>query len=132
MNKFSLVVSDLLWLSVRRSKESSHHVLHTAVHGGEHVSKHAAADAAGGVVHLGDDGWVVVAQNGLDAAVLDPYLVVDHVVDLAEQVGQALWHPRHLGHGAQGDGEAAVAKVEDGARSTGGRDFALPAASVGA
>ena len=131
MNKFSLVVSDLLWLSVRRSKESSHHILHTAVHGGEHVSKHATV-ASGGVVHLGDDGRVVVAQNGLDAAVLDPYLVVDHVVDLAEQVGQALWHPRHLRHGTQGDGEAAVAKVEDGARSTGGRDFALPAASVGA
>ena len=118
MNKFSLVVSDLLWLLVRRSKESSHHVLHTAVHGGEHVSKHAAA-SAGDVVHLGDDGWVVVAKDGLDAAVLDPDLIVDHVVDLAEQVGQALWHPRHLRHGTQGDGEAAVAKVEDGARSTG-------------
>ena len=131
MNKFSLVVSNLLLLTVRRSQESSHHVLHTAVHGGEHVSKHAAA--ARGIVHLGDDGWVVVvAQNGLDAAVLDPDLVVDHVVDLVEQVGKALWHPGHLRHGTQGDREAAVAKVEDGARSTGGRDFALPAASVGA
>ena len=101
------------------------------MHGGEHVSKHAAA--ARGIVHLGDDGWVVVvAQNGLHAAVLDPDLVVDHVVDLVEQVGKALWHPGHLRHGTQGDREAAVAKVEDGARSTGGRDFALPAASVGA
>ena len=127
MNQFSVLVSDLLWLLERGPQEPFHHVLHAAVHGGKHVSKHVVP-LPGGVVHLGGDARVV-AQDGLDAAVLDTDLVVDHVVDLVEQVGQALGHPGHVRHPTQSDGEAAVAKVEDGAGPGG---LALHPASIGA
>ena len=122
MHKLAVFVSDLL-----RHRESGEESPHHVMHGGEHVSKHVA----GPVVHLGLDGSLdgAVTQDGLDTTMLDPDLVVDHVVDLVEQVGQTLGHPGHVGHPTQGDGEAAVAEVEDGAGPGG---LALHPASIGA